>query len=72
VSGPFVWRYRSSGGDPMGESDRFADRFDAEAWLSRAWEDLAAEDVDAVELVDVTSDAMVFRMSLGTDEGGGG
>jgi hypothetical protein len=71
MSGPFVWRYRSSDGDALGESEQFADRSEAEAWLSEAWEDLAHIDVDAVELVDVPSAATVFRMSLGTDEGGG-
>ena len=71
MSGPFVWRYRSADGDPVGGSERFADRSEAEAWLSAAWEDLAQIAVDAVELVDVASATTVYRMSLGTEEGAG-
>ncbi len=65
----FVWRYRSVAGDEVGESDRFADRASAEAWLRRSWEDLLDRDVAQVELVDEDGGGPVYRMSLrGSDE----
>jgi hypothetical protein len=70
VSALLVWRYRTAAGDELGESDRFADRASAEAWLRRSWEDLLEQGVAEVELVDEDGGGSVYRMSLRESDAG--
>ena len=66
----FVWRLVSPGADEVRSSREFADRAAAEGWLATAWEDLAAEGVEEVELFEVhgrgaaAEERTLFRMSL--------
>jgi len=51
-----MWRWRWTGG---GESEPFASREEAEAWLSAEWSSLGEEEVELVH-----DDEVVYRMSL--------
>jgi hypothetical protein len=68
VAAAFVWRLISAGGGEGRFSDEFADRAEAEAWLGSAWEDLAGDGVEEVELLErAEGDAeprSIYRMSL--------
>jgi hypothetical protein len=63
----FAWRFLDSGGEALGESDRFADQAAAETWMGEAWSGLREQGVDEVELVDVEADRAVYRMALAED-----
>jgi hypothetical protein len=58
----FFWLLLDAAGGPTGESERFAGREAAEAWLSERWADLRDSSVDSVALHD--GDAEIYRMSL--------
>jgi len=63
----FTWRLESSDGStvtrPEGGENRFPSQADAESWVGEAWQDLLAEGVDQVSLVD--GDRVVYGpMSL--------
>ena len=63
----FTWRFESSDGSPVsrpsGASDRFPSQADAESWVGEAWQDLLAEGVDQVTLLE--GDRVVYGpMSL--------
>jgi hypothetical protein len=59
-----VWQYLDDAGNPLGESHRFADRADAEAWMSEAWADLRERGVEEVALIEVETDRRLYRMGL--------
>ncbi|MBI4261588.1 MAG: hypothetical protein HY658_13595 [Actinobacteria bacterium] len=61
----FRWTYLDASGREVGASDPFADRGEAEAWMSHAWQDLLDEGVAEVVLVDLEEDEGVYRMPLG-------
>jgi hypothetical protein len=67
VDGEFVWRLIAADGEDR-LSEGFADRAEAEAWLGGAWESLAAEGIEEVELVERAGDGdegrSLYRMSL--------
>jgi hypothetical protein len=63
----FTWRFESADGspvDPAGAgSDRFPRQADAESWVGEAWQDLLADGVDQVTLLE--GDRVVYGpMSL--------
>jgi hypothetical protein len=68
MDGVFVWRLIAAGGPEDRLSDGFHSRADAEAWLGTAWEDLFAEGIEEVELLERTGegreDRSLYRMSL--------
>jgi hypothetical protein len=68
----FVWRLIPAAGEDR-FSDGFADRADAEAWLGSAWEVLAAEGVEEVELLERArgdpEGRVLYRMSLAEGDG---
>ena len=58
------WRYFSGRGDPLGESERFADRAAAEAWIGGSWLELRDRGIAEVELFDPDVDVAIYRMAL--------
>lgn len=49
----FRWRYQTPSGIPTdGPAETFDDQAEAEAWFSTIWEDLRAQGVAAVVLLD--------------------
>jgi hypothetical protein len=65
VNAVFVWTYYDRTGRHVGRSPEFVDRAEAEAWLTRSWEDMHDGGVEEVELLDQDSAAAVYRMGLG-------
>ncbi len=68
MDGVFVWRLLGGGAAEDRFSEGFADRAEAEAWIGAAWEDLAAEGIEEVELLERAADGAdarpIYRMSL--------
>jgi len=63
----FYWRYQTPHGIPDGPpQEEFDDQAEAEAWFSTTWEELRAQGVQAVVLMD-GDDEVYGPMSL--DEG---
>lgn len=62
----FTWRFESSDGTQVTRSpggDRFPSQADAESWVGEAWQDLLADGVDQVTLLE--GDRVVYGpMSL--------
>ncbi|MGH8895168.1 MAG: hypothetical protein ACRDWY_17975 [Actinomycetes bacterium] len=63
----FTWRFESSDGTQVtrsaGGADRFPSQADAESWVGEAWQDLLADGVDQVTLLE--GDRVVYGpMSL--------
>jgi hypothetical protein len=63
----FTWRFESSDGSPVVRpgvgSERFPSQADAESWVGEAWQDLLADGVDQVTLLE--GDRVVYGpMSL--------
>jgi hypothetical protein len=48
----------------MGSSEGFADRLQAESWLSEAWADLRDRGIQEVVLFDQDRGEAVYRMGL--------
>lgn len=61
----FAWRYLNVDGVESGVSDPFHDRDEAESWMGDSWSDLRASGIEAVELVDLERDWVLYRMGLG-------
>jgi len=59
------WDYLDAGGRTMGRSEPFAERSAAEDWMGQAWEELAEQGVQEVELRDEKTGRTVYRMGLG-------
>ena len=63
----FTWRLESSDGTPVsrsgGGTERFPSQADAESWVGEAWQELLADGVDQVTLLE--GDRVVYGpMSL--------
>jgi len=53
----FRWRYQTETGIPVdGPVETFDDQAEAEAWFSTIWEELRAQGVDAVVLLEGESE----------------
>jgi hypothetical protein len=65
----FVWRYLDEAGEEKGSSDRFAERDQAESWLSEEWAGLRDRGVEEVVLFDDDRGEPVYRMGLGPESG---
>jgi hypothetical protein len=63
----FDWTYLDGAGSELGRSHVFDEAADAEDWMGRSWQDLAANGVEEVELFDRTRERRVYRMDLGSE-----
>ena len=61
----FAWRYLDVQGAQAGTSDGFGERDEAESWMGDHWSELRAGGIEAVELVDLERDRVLYRMGLG-------
>ena len=64
----FGWRYFDRSGGSVGISEPFDDAEAAESWLSEAWASLRERGIEEVELVDLGSDQVSYRMGLSEPE----
>lgn len=60
----FLWTYFDAQGSRVGESERFADRDEAEEWMGTAWSDLLSSGVEEAALTDEERDRVLYRMGL--------
>jgi hypothetical protein len=63
----FTWRFETSDGSPVtrqgGAAERFPSQADAESWVGESWQELLADGVDQVTLLE--GDRVVYGpMSL--------
>ncbi len=61
----YTWRFEAGDGSPVerADADRFPSQADAESWVGEAWQELLAEGVDQVTLLE--GDRVVYGpMSL--------
>jgi hypothetical protein len=60
----FLWKYFDAQGSQVGESERFADRDEAEVWMGTAWSDLLSSGVEEAALIDEGGERTLYRMGL--------
>ncbi|WP_313407174.1 hypothetical protein [Aeromicrobium sp.] len=46
------WQYENGAGDPVGASEQFEQRSDAETWIGTSFEDLLEDGVEQVRLLE--------------------
>ena len=46
----WTWQLEDASGEPVGRSESFDSRSDAESWVGEVWAELSAAGVDAVTL----------------------
>ena len=63
----YDWAYLDGSGSELGRSHSFDEAADAEDWMGRTWQDLAANGVEEVELFDMGHERRVYRMGLGSE-----
>jgi hypothetical protein len=60
----FAWDYLDADGAAIGRSETFSGREEAEAWMGDAWEELLAQGIQEVALVDLAREVRIYRMGL--------
>ena len=63
----FAWSYFDGSGEEIGRSQRFADPYAAEDWMSACWSDLWENGIEEVVLYDRANDRRVYGMGLGAE-----
>jgi hypothetical protein len=63
----YDWTYLDGTGSELGRSTGFDEEADAEDWMGRSWQDLVANGVEEVELIDRTRERRLYRMGLATE-----
>lgn len=48
----WFWTFESAAGEPVGQSELFESRSDAETWIGESFADLSDEGIDRVRLFD--------------------
>lgn len=48
----WTWQYENSAGEPVGASEAFDQRSEAESWIGTSFEDLLEEGVEQVRLLE--------------------
>lgn len=48
----WFWTFESAAGEPIGQSELFESRSDAETWIGESFADLSDEGIDRVRLFD--------------------
>jgi hypothetical protein len=58
----WFWTFESQAGEPLGQSETFDSRSDAETWIGETFTDLLGRGVDRVRLLEGVTE--VYEMSL--------
>lgn len=66
-SGVYAWTYIDGSGEEIGRSPRFSDADAAEDWIGTSWQDLLANGIEEVVLIDHARERRVYRMGLGAE-----
>ena len=58
----WFWTFESPAGEPLGQSEMFDSRSDAESWVGETFGDLLERGIDHVRLIEGVAE--VYEMSL--------